>query len=180
MTEEQVFDEFGLEPEPSSARAIVTRLQQAELEMKPSVSARGEHEMTLRLLEEEPDEEDHGGKYADNAGHIGDQTYIDVAAQTDAPDPAPGAPTTQEATELPPPPNRKGGMSRRQIGMVVVLVGVVAALLAVLANPLGIGHAGFGWKQGVLLGVGILLIIAGGVAVVRSPNSETGAAPPPR
>ena len=72
-------------------------------------------------------------------------------------------------------------MSRRQIGLVVIVVGVVAALLAVLANPLGIGHAGFGWKQGVLLAVGILLIIAGGVMVVRSPNSETGSAPqPPR
>jgi hypothetical protein len=63
--------------------------------------------------------------------------------------------------------------------MVVVLVGVVAALLAVLANPLGIGHAGFGWKQGVLLAVGILLIIAGGVVVLRSPGSETGTPPAP-
>lgn len=57
MTEEQIFEEFGLEPEPSSARAIVTRLQQAELEMEPSQNAEGEHEMTLRLLEEEPNED---------------------------------------------------------------------------------------------------------------------------
>ena len=61
--------------------------------------------------------------------------------------------------------------------MVVVLVGVVAALIAALANPLGIGDPGFGWKQGVLLAIGILLIIAGGV-MLRSPSSETGAAPP--
>jgi hypothetical protein len=91
MTEEQIFEEFGLEPDPSSARAIVTRLQGVELEMKPSQNAQGEHEMTLRLLKEEPVEEGHLGKYLDDAR------------------PAPGAPTTAEATELPPPPNRKGG-----------------------------------------------------------------------
>ncbi|MGH2984127.1 MAG: hypothetical protein ACRDK5_07715 [Solirubrobacterales bacterium] len=70
-------------------------------------------------------------------------------------------------------------MSRRQIGMVVVLVGVVAALLAALADPLGIGNGGFGWAQGVLLAIGILLIIAGGVMVVRSPSTGTGAPPAP-
>jgi hypothetical protein len=68
-------------------------------------------------------------------------------------------------------------MSRRQIGMVVILVGVVAALIAALANPLGIGDPGFGWKQGVLLAIGILLIIAGGVIALRSPSSGTGAPP---
>ena len=57
--------------------------------------------------------------------------------------------------------------------MVVILVGVVAALIAALANPLGIGDPGFGWKQGVLLAIGILLIIAGGVMALRSPNSST-------
>lgn len=70
-------------------------------------------------------------------------------------------------------------MSRRQIGIVVVLVGVVAALIAALANPLGIGDPGFGWKQGVLLAIGILLIIAGGVMMLRSPGSH-GTAPPAR
>jgi len=61
--------------------------------------------------------------------------------------------------------------------MVVVLVGVVAALLGALANTLGIGHAGFDWKQGVLLALGVLLIIGGGVMVLRSPNGGTGAPP---
>ena len=61
--------------------------------------------------------------------------------------------------------------------MVVILVGVVAALIAALANPLGIGDPGFGWKQGVLLAIGILLIIAGGVMALRSPNSGTGVPP---
>jgi hypothetical protein len=49
------------------------------------------------------------------------------------------------------------------------------------ADPLGIGgNEGFGWKQGVLLAIGILLIIAGGVMMLRSPGSQTGAAPPAR
>jgi hypothetical protein len=61
--------------------------------------------------------------------------------------------------------------------MVVGLVGVVAALIAALANPLGIGDPGFGWKQGVLLAIGILLIIAGGVMALRSPSSGTGVPP---
>jgi hypothetical protein len=61
--------------------------------------------------------------------------------------------------------------------MVVILVGLVAALIAALANPLGIGDPGFGWKQGVLLAIGILLIIAGGVIALRSPSPETGAPP---
>jgi hypothetical protein len=72
-------------------------------------------------------------------------------------------------------------MSRRQIGIVVALLGVVAALIAALADPLGIGgSSGFGWTQGLLLAVGILLVIAGGVMVVRSPSSGTGAPPAPR
>ena len=68
-------------------------------------------------------------------------------------------------------------MSRKQTGMVVVLVGIVAALIGALANPLGIGHAGFGWKQGVLLAIGILLIIGGGVMALRPPSGGTGAPP---
>jgi hypothetical protein len=69
-------------------------------------------------------------------------------------------------------------MSRRQIGIAVALVGVVAALIAALANPLGIGDPGWGWKQTVLLVVGIVLAICGGVIALRSPSSGTGVAPP--
>ena len=54
--------------------------------------------------------------------------------------------------------------------MLVALVGVVAALIAALANPLGIGHHGFGWKQGALLAVGILLIIGGAAIALRAPG----------
>jgi hypothetical protein len=71
-------------------------------------------------------------------------------------------------------------MSRRQIGIAGTVVGVVAALIAALADPLGIGgSSGFGWSQALLLAVGIVLIIAGGVMVVRSPSGGTGAPPAP-
>jgi hypothetical protein len=61
--------------------------------------------------------------------------------------------------------------------LVIVLIGVVAALLGALANTLGIGHAGFGWKQGVLVAIGLFLIVGGGVMALRSDNGETGAPP---
>jgi hypothetical protein len=72
-------------------------------------------------------------------------------------------------------------MSRRPLGIVIALVGSVAVLIAVLADPLGIGSVGgFGWKQGVLLAIGIVLAIAGVVMVFRSPSApESGLRPPP-
>jgi hypothetical protein len=87
MTEEQIFEEFGLEPEPASARAIVNRLRQAELEMKPSKTAEGEHEMTLKLpMGHALAQEGAGEKHDEGADRWRNQTYIAAAAQTDSPD----------------------------------------------------------------------------------------------
>jgi hypothetical protein len=63
--------------------------------------------------------------------------------------------------------------------MVLVLLGVVAALIAALADPLGIGgsEGKFGWKQGVLLGIGIVVIIAGAATALRSPGGGAGTTP---
>jgi hypothetical protein len=63
--------------------------------------------------------------------------------------------------------------------MAVIFVGVLAALIAALADPLSIGDQGWGWKQTVLLIAGIVLVIAGGVMALRSPSSGTGAPPAP-
>jgi len=68
-------------------------------------------------------------------------------------------------------------VSARQTGLLIIVVGVAAALLGALANPLGIGHSGFGWKQVVLLVAGIVLAVGGAMVVLRSPSS--GAAPGP-
>ena len=43
----------------------------------------------------------------------------------------------------------------------MVVVGVTAVLVAVLANPLGIGHAGFGWKKLLLSAIGVAVAVAG-------------------
>lgn len=68
-------------------------------------------------------------------------------------------------------------MSARQAGLLSVVVGAAAVLLAVLANPLGIGHSGFGWHQVLLLVVGIVLALVGVGMLLRGPSS--GAAPGP-
>jgi hypothetical protein len=59
----------------------------------------------------------------------------------------------------------------------MVVVGLVAALVAALANPLGIGNSGFGWHQGLLLGVGVVVAVVGAVVALRAPSE--GEHPPP-
>ena len=58
-----------------------------------------------------------------------------------------------------------------QTGWVLVILGAAMALLAVLANPLGIGHSGFGWHQVLLLVVGVVVAVAGAVLLVRTPDA---------
>ena len=66
------------------------------------------------------------------------------------------------------------GANLRQAGLLILVVGLIAALIAALANPLGIGSGGFGWHQGLLLGVGIVLALVGVVIVLRAPRSGPG------
>jgi hypothetical protein len=63
-------------------------------------------------------------------------------------------------------------VSSKQAGLLIVVVGVAAALLGALANPLGIGHSGFGWKQVVLLAVGIVVAGVGAAVIRRAPSSD--------
>ena len=58
--------------------------------------------------------------------------------------------------------------------MLLIVVGVAAALLAALANPLGIGNPGFQWKQGLLLAVGIVVALIGVVVMLRAPGVGPG------
>jgi hypothetical protein len=62
-------------------------------------------------------------------------------------------------------------MSARQVGLLIVVVGVAAALFGGLADSVNVGRAGFGWKQGVLLGVGIVVAVIGAVVALRAPSS---------
>ena len=49
-------------------------------------------------------------------------------------------------------------MSKRNRGLVLIVVGVLLAVIALAADPLGLGgHPGIGWKQilGILAAAGI-------------------------
>jgi hypothetical protein len=75
--------------------------------------------------------------------------------------------------------NARGGRSirfrevtRRQVGILVAIAGVLACVLVALADPLGLGHDGLGPKKDALLAIGGLLILAGLVLALRSRRSE--------
>ena len=55
-------------------------------------------------------------------------------------------------------------MNERTFGMILAAGGAVLVLLAVLADPLGVGgqEGTFGWKQWVGVAVGVVSIAAGG------------------
>ncbi len=53
-------------------------------------------------------------------------------------------------------------MDRPMLARVVIGVGVLLVLIALFADPLGLGKsAGFGWKQGVGVIIGALVMLAG-------------------
>ena len=53
-------------------------------------------------------------------------------------------------------------LKRKPLGTSSVVIGVLAILLAVLADEIGIGGAaGFNWKQGILLAVGVAVTLFG-------------------
>lgn len=50
----------------------------------------------------------------------------------------------------------------RPTGAIALGVGILLILVAVLADTLGVGgQSGFGWKQAVLLGLGVIASIVG-------------------
>jgi hypothetical protein len=65
-------------------------------------------------------------------------------------------------------------MAVRQAGLLLIVVGVVAVLLALLADPLGIGSGGFGWIQVLVLVVGLVLVVVGAVLPSRVQSSGAG------
>ena len=63
-------------------------------------------------------------------------------------------------------------MTRRQVGILIAIAGVLACVLVALADPLGLGHDGLGPKKDALLAIGGLLILIGLVVVLRSRHRE--------
>jgi hypothetical protein len=54
--------------------------------------------------------------------------------------------------------------------LVIIVVGLAAALLGALANALGIGNPGFGWHQVLLIVVGLVVALVGVVVILRAPG----------
>jgi hypothetical protein len=63
-------------------------------------------------------------------------------------------------------------MTRRQVGILIAVAGVLAWVLVALADPLGLGHDGLGPKKDAMLAIGGLLILIGLVVVLRSRPRE--------
>ena len=64
-------------------------------------------------------------------------------------------------------------MANKTAGILLIIVGVVLALFALLADAVGIGsQAGIGWKQLVVAGVGIVLALAGIWLAARKAKKE--------
>jgi hypothetical protein len=74
-------------------------------------------------------------------------------------------------------------LKRKPLGTASVAIGVLAILLAVLADEIGVGgHPGFNWKQAILLAVGVAIALFG-VAIVTGIGRRAIAEatePPPR
>ena len=54
-------------------------------------------------------------------------------------------------------------MSNRNLGIAILVIGVLIILISLLADAIGIGAPGgvFGWKQILGVGVGVLVSLAG-------------------
>lgn len=53
-------------------------------------------------------------------------------------------------------------MNNATLAWVLIGIGAIVVLIALFADPLGLGKsAGFGWKQGLGVIIGIVVILAG-------------------
>jgi hypothetical protein len=53
-------------------------------------------------------------------------------------------------------------MSNRNLGIAILVIGILVILISLVADVIGIGQAGgIGWKQILGAGVGVLIILAG-------------------
>ncbi len=60
-------------------------------------------------------------------------------------------------------------MTKRNVGLVLLIVGIILVLAAITADLTGIGgQPGFGWKQIVGTGLGVVVAIVGGILYTRS------------
>jgi hypothetical protein len=66
-----------------------------------------------------------------------------------------------------------------RVGLITAVVGLVLALLAALADPLGYGgSSGFGGRQIAGVVVGLIVMVVGLALMARSRRGPRGSAPP--
>ena len=63
-------------------------------------------------------------------------------------------------------------MSKKQIGVVMIIVGVVLVFLSLAADYIGIGAMGFGWKQITGTGIGVIGIVYGVWLILRKKGKK--------
>lgn len=64
-------------------------------------------------------------------------------------------------------------MASKSLAALLFVAGLLLALLAAFADPLGLGGApGFGWKQGVGVAVGLALAVVGWRVKGRTNSSQ--------
>jgi hypothetical protein len=69
----------------------------------------------------------------------------------------------------------RAGPSQRQLGLIILLGGVILLLISALADPLGIGGGGkFGGKQIAGVAVGAVGVLVGALLVIRSRGVPAG------
>lgn len=62
-------------------------------------------------------------------------------------------------------------MSKKTIGYLLILVGVILAFVSLGADVLGIGNqSGFGWQQLLGTAIGVIVVLVGVWLALRKPN----------
>jgi hypothetical protein len=64
-------------------------------------------------------------------------------------------------------------MSKRTIGFIVILAGLILVILSITADMIGIGaEPGFGWKQTLGLIVGFLMVAGAGWWTIKKSRPD--------
>jgi hypothetical protein len=70
-------------------------------------------------------------------------------------------------------------MNNATLAWVLIGIGAIVVLIALFADPLGLGKsAGFGWKQGLGVIIGIVVILAGALSAATQERVRVGTGHP--
>jgi uncharacterized membrane protein len=63
-------------------------------------------------------------------------------------------------------------MSKKTIGIILIVLGVILAVVSAFADRLGIGSGGFGTKQLIGTAIGIIVTLVGVWLALSKPNPQ--------